>query len=299
MAALAHKNLDSPEISGGLSYGAPAYPDIITSGAERRARGIGAAYVDEYNQMLTNQYNNAYNYWLWQQQMNYESPKAQMERYLEAGLNPHYQTVSSGNPGSIPSSRAEVRGNIRQNQLNAISNGVSIATSIASLVSRGIGAIKDFASLPASVGKYRRLLTAVLSNKATGGELSNAIKALTKDSTSYIMGNYQTDGSSTPNLPDSLWYKSRFAGYQSTLLRNAIFEKQEDLLRVKTALARYDLNNLKPMQLETMRARLPMLAAQINYILSGTGLRIKENAWKDVKEGWKMLTDIVDAIIPF
>lgn len=300
--ALAKQIIPGTEPGSSLSYGgqppgSPDYPNLITSGYERRAAGIGRAYVDEYNQMLTNQYNNAYNYWLWQQQMEYNSPASQMARYLEAGLNPHYQTVDSGNAQGTPESKAQVRGNVRQNQLNSISTAIGVASSIASMMASGVSSLAKFASVPSSVRMYRKLLTGVLNNKLQGQSLSNALKELNLESTGVLMGNYP--GAMAPNIMDSLWYGSKQAGYEGSVLQNAIRGKEMTLLDLKAELSRYDLNNLRPAQLDVLRARLPFMAAQLNYILAGTGLRLKETSWKDPKEGVGLVAKILDAFIPF
>lgn len=53
--------------------------------------------------------NNEYQTQLWREQMEYNSPKAQMQRFKEAGLNPHliYSQGNSGNVGNAPSTQAQ------------------------------------------------------------------------------------------------------------------------------------------------------------------------------------------------
>lgn len=270
--------------SGALSYGAPAYPDIITSRQERRDRGIGAAYVDEYNQMLTNQYNNAYNYWLWQQQMQYDSPSSQMERLLAAGLNPHYQTVSSGNTQGIPTSKAEVRGNVRQNQLNAISSAVSVATSIASLVTQGITSLTKIASLPASIGAYRKLVTQALGNKVQGSELGNLLKRLDAFKEGNILGFREWEhglplterGLYDPEAP--FWENIR---YGSKLTKEKYLYQN-----LATQILEWKGNNILPQQLENMKASWQFLTA-------GTALRNLEIQWKNPKEVMGILKPLI------
>lgn len=57
----------------------------------------------EFSTALANQ-QNMWNYHMWQEQNAYNSPKAQMQRYVDAGLSPNlmYSQGNSGNSGSIP-----------------------------------------------------------------------------------------------------------------------------------------------------------------------------------------------------
>lgn len=82
---------------------------------------------NEYDTMLWNRQNqydqemwhkqNEYNLGLWHMQNQYNSPAAQMERYKEAGLNPHLiygqnnmaGTVSTANLSSAPARRSEAK----------------------------------------------------------------------------------------------------------------------------------------------------------------------------------------------
>lgn len=288
--ALAKQIIPGTEPGSSLSYGgqppgSPDYPNLITSGYERRAAGIGRAYVDEYNQMLTNQYNNAYNYWLWQQQMEYNSPASQMARYLEAGLNPHYQTVEGGNAQRTPESSAQVRGNVRQNQLNAISTGVQVATSIASLVTQGITSLTKVASLPASISAYRKLLNQALGNKVEGSGLGNLLKRLDafKEGNTLGMLEWQDGlpimerGLYDPTAP--FWRSQK---YGADLLK-ARYVYQD----LATQILEWKGNNLLPQQLENMKA-------QWEYLTAGTNLRNIEIDWKDIKE----INGLVRPLIP-
>ena len=78
-----------------LSGTPPPELNLVQSKKERKARGVDFDYMDSYNQGEMTRYNNEYNYWLWQQQAEYNSPAQQRARLEAAGLNPNYNSVDS------------------------------------------------------------------------------------------------------------------------------------------------------------------------------------------------------------
>lgn len=277
-------------------------PNIVTSIGDRSASGVGMNYVDTYNEAQMAQYNNAYNYWLWQQQLAYNSPKAQVARLKEAGLNPNFNSIDgTGNAQSIPASSGSLRSNIQQNRLNSIASAVNTATGLAQAISKGVNAYKTFVTTPANAAnQYRKLLTALLDGRITGQELSNNIRQLTYQKEGILSG-MAFGGMFDQNqrIQNSIWYRGALAGSYGKEKQNEIFDKQIELLSIKRDLAKYDLDHIQPAQLAILESKLPQIAAQINYLLAGTGLRVKEGAWKNAKEGVRLLSDLIDAIIPF
>ena len=79
-------NFKNPEATSKPKAPAPGLSDLI--------------FKAKYNQKLAN-YQNDYNYWMWQQQNQYNSPKSQMDRFTEAGLSKNlmYGQGDAGNAG--------------------------------------------------------------------------------------------------------------------------------------------------------------------------------------------------------
>ena len=77
--------------------------NYIASRSQRVANNVGRDYIDAFNQAQMAKYNNEYNYWLWQQQAEYNSPSNQVQRLLDAGLNPNYNSIEgAGNLSNSP-----------------------------------------------------------------------------------------------------------------------------------------------------------------------------------------------------
>lgn len=86
---------------------------LIAAGTQLVGQGINWASqgnmnkkTREWNQRMMN-YQNNWNYELWKQQNEYNSPANQMKRFKEAGLNPHliYGKGESGNATNIQSAK--------------------------------------------------------------------------------------------------------------------------------------------------------------------------------------------------
>lgn len=280
----------TPSNLGVQTDGQPYLPDLITSGDERRAKGIGLLYVDDYNANLQNQYNNAYNYWLWQKQMEYNSPAKQVERLRAAGLNPNFNSIEgTGNASSIPAAEGKLPGRIAQNAFSRVGTALNAASTVASLVSSGVSSLSKFAGIPAGIRAYRKILRGISEGKLERNSLDNALKELNLNGLGVLMGNYP--GDSAPGLLGSVWYRGKLADVALREAQQIVQEKQGELLDIKKNLMNYDFTFLTPM-------RLKEIVARVNYLIQGTGLRIKELNWKDTKESVKVITDIIDSIIP-
>lgn len=266
--------------------GAPSAPAIITSRASRIDSGIGALYVDDYNANLQNQYNNAYNYWLWQQQMEYNSPKAQVARLREAGLNPNFNSIEgTGNASSIPASQASLPGNIGKNRLNAISTGVSIATALATGISRGVGALKTFATTPLAIRNYRELLNRVLGTKFTGSLLDNDLKKLEVSGKNWTMG-FNGDEQITP-FEETLWGRSQLAQTGLQEQNRILAEKKVKYQGLLNDIKEWEKDNYNPQKLKNLEATW-------NNIVAGTALRNINIQWYDAMQA----TAVVRTLAP-
>lgn len=274
----------------GLNYsnltdaGAPSMPDLVLNGDSRRDKGVGLLYADEYNQAAYNAYNNAYNYWLWKQQQDYNSPKNQVARLKEAGLNPNFNSIDgTGNASSIPSSSASPRGNIAQNHLQAIGTAISMATGMAGMVSKGVSAMKTLAGTPKAIGAYRSFLSGIMGEKFENSRLDKWLKELELFKTSKLAGiDPQMYGFDFGKINEAapFWVRAN----NEAALSTAKVAYQD--LQNKINDWRY--KNILPQDLKNMKAQWEFLSA-------GTKLRNVEIQWKNPKEAM----GIIGGLLPF
>ena len=140
---------------------APSLEDRqVYSPRARKEAGVSSSYVDQYNDSQLAQYNNEYNYWLWQQQAEYNSPANQMARAREAGLNPNVVAgnVSSGNLSSTPESKANYKSHIFENKMQAVNTGINAFNSVINAVKDGVQSVSQLSGIPMDIANYRRLL---------------------------------------------------------------------------------------------------------------------------------------------
>lgn len=144
--------------------GAPSVADygLITSRQGRLAAGVSATedgrYSDAWNQARMAQYNNDYNYWLWQQQAEYNSPSNQVARLKAAGLNPNFNSIDgAGNLGSMPTSSANLTPSIGRNRSLGIQAVLGEVNSIIGAMSSGVESLSKLSDMPpiALMGEYR------------------------------------------------------------------------------------------------------------------------------------------------
>lgn len=177
-----------PEVSS-----APQISDynLAISKDSRKSSGIGQPsdgqwnYVDAWNQARMSQYNNDYNFWLWQQQAEYNSPSNQVARLKAAGLNPNFNSIDgTGNLGSMPTSSANMspsigsnRARMRQANTQAILGSVNATLNA---IGEGVSSLSKLSDLPPleSLGAYRKLLLNSAYNKQYGQELDNLNKLI-------------------------------------------------------------------------------------------------------------------------
>ena len=164
-----------PEISSApqLNY--------IASRSQRVANNVGRDYIDAYNQAQMAKYNNEYNYWLWQQQAEYNSPSNQVQRLLDAGLNPNYNSIEgAGNLSSIPSSSGSIAPSIGRNMNQRTSNMISAFNAMLSSVSTGVDTMSKLSDLPPleSLQAYRKTLYGLAKENLKGKELDNFNKMI-------------------------------------------------------------------------------------------------------------------------
>lgn len=265
-----------PSVASNLNYaslqdaGAPSAPNYAFGIGDAYRQGISPFAIDDYNQALQNQYNNAYNYWLWQKQAEYNSPKAQVARLKEAGLNPNFNSIDgTGNLGSIPTSSGSMPGKIQQGRLNAIGTAVQMATGLAGSLSKGVQALKTFSSTPASIKAYRKLLYGLLGESFSGSVLDNMLKDMKAKQLGVFTGLGTIDGGED-NIRNSLWYRS--LDFQTQMAEKKL--QYQDLLN---EIKEWEKDSYNPQKLSNLKATW-------QNIVAGTALRDINLDWYNANQ---------------
>lgn len=251
-----------------LSGTPPPELNLVQSKKERKARGVDFDYMDSYNQGEITRYNNEYNYWLWQQQAEYNSPAQQRARLEAAGLNPNYNSVDSGNLGSIPSSSGSITPSVGKNRALRQQMYVDSFNALVKSIGEGVSSVSKLSGIPNDVPAYRRMLKEYMGNKLGSSQVEYMLKqieAVFKSKTElgidlgWAFGSNQPDGSIVPTLPD--WEKSPV--FQNLGLKN---EDMQWLVKLR----QFDFNNTKPAELKSIQARARQIGAS-------AGLTEKQN----------------------
>lgn len=163
--------------------GAPQMPQVFSKEALNQAGvqtfGFGKDFTDNYINSQMAQYNNAYNYWLWQQQALYNSPAEQVKRLKEAGLNPNYNAIEgAGNLKDTPSSKADIHSSAGASGRENMALTLNYANSILEAVKKGIEMTSEIAALPSDIRLYRKHITQQMEDKTKAGQLNNWLKQI-------------------------------------------------------------------------------------------------------------------------
>lgn len=140
--------LDQSHVANDLRNYANQVADIregLPSGAGLRDSALTLA-----GQML----NNDFQYKMWQENNAYNTPIAQMQRLMEAGLNPHlaYQSVSTGNSGSPSGGGYDVGASMKARQ-GAVNSQTQRAQMILGAFDTAAGALQRFFDI---AGQYQQ-----------------------------------------------------------------------------------------------------------------------------------------------
>lgn len=247
--------------------GAPEL-NLVQSKGERKRRGVDFEYLDSFNQGEMTRYNNEYNYWLWKQQAEYNSPAQQRARLEAAGLNPNFNSVDSGNLGSIPSSSGSISPSIGKNKALLTQMYIDSFNALVKSIGEGVSDVSKLSGIPNDVPAYRRMLKEYMGNKLASSQVEYMLKqieAVFKSKTElgidlgWQFGSNQPDGSIVPTSPD--WEKSPV--FQNLGLKN---EDMQWLVKLR----QYDFNNTKPAELKSIQERARQIGAS-------AGLTEKQN----------------------
>lgn len=179
---------------------APQLHQIINRD-ERVANNIGITYLDQYNDAQLAKYNNEYNYWLWQQQAEYNSPANQVARAKEAGLNPNViaGNVSSGNLNSTPESRANFKSHIFENKMQGVNVGLNAFNSVLDAIKTGVQSVSGISGIPDDISSYRKMINSTMSEGREKMAVNRISQQLENIQKSYLLfGDY------SPKLMDAL-----------------------------------------------------------------------------------------------
>nr|QXN72806.1 MAG: DNA pilot protein [Microvirus sp.] len=246
--------------------------NLVNTRQERKQAGIGQAYVDQYNQAQMAKYNNEYNFWLWKQQQEYNSPKAQRARLEAAGLNPNFNSVDSGNVSSMPSSSGSVTPSIGANRQRNFQNAINLANSLLGSVKQGVDTMSSLSGIPADIKNYRQYLHDIGFNRFQSSTIDNTLKLLEKAYKSWeIFG-----------TTDHLKYRDENGDFRDDLISEGPRGRQTNLrnaaLSLMNDLRNFDLNNLKPLQVDKLNEEIDRIAEAVGFTAEQTkALRLSTN----------------------
>ena len=257
MAVAHHSNLSgAPELN------------LVQSKGERKRRGVDFEYMDSFNQGEMTRYNNEYNYWLWKQQAEYNSPAQQRARLEAAGLNPNYNSIDSGNLGSIPSSSGSITPSIGKNKALKTQMYIDTFNALVKSIGEGVSSVSKISGIPDDIPTYRRLLTQYMGHNAQSAEYNKILKsieAVWKSKTELgidiplLIPGYGENGDIWMQNAD--WEKSPL--FQNLGLKN-------DDMQWLVKLRQFDFENTKPEELKVIRERVRQIGAS-------AGLTEKQN----------------------
>lgn len=242
-----------------LSGTPPPELNLVQSKKERKARGVDFDYMDSYNQGEMVRYNNEYNYWLWQQQAAYNSPAQQRARLEAAGLNPNYNSVDSGNLGSIPSSSGSLTPSIGKNRALRQQMYVDSFNALVKSIGEGVSSVSKISGIPDDIPTYRRLLNQYLGHNVQSAEYNKilrSIEAVWKSKTELgidvplLIPGYGENG--------DIWMQ--YADWKNSPLFQNLGLKNEDLNWL-VKLRQFDFNNTKPEELKVIQERARQIGA--------------------------------------
>lgn len=214
----------SAMISGAAALGSAATSGAVNATANRRAY--------RWTRKLQ-EYQNAYNYAMWNKQNEYNTPVAMMKRYEDAGVNPMLVTGqgNGGNAGSVaPASSAQFQDQLRGDfGINAAINVLSQLAQLKKVKADTQNAEKDTELKQSGIDKNNAEISAINENAAWTAT-RNAIDVLKRD-------NFM------PVQLDQLKSQLVGIGLQNNLL--SLHAKSE---RLKQDTMKYQLDSILPLE---------------------------------------------------
>ena len=255
------------------------------------------AFVDAYNQAQMAKYNNEYNYWLWQQQAEYNSPSNQVQRLKDAGLNPNFNSIDgAGNLGSMPSSSGSITPSVGRNINASIGNVISSVNSLIQGVSQGVDTYKNLSDTPrlkdlsnyrdllyktarsqmreADYRQFRQLIGSVIDTLAAGGSMPDEFELPSP----FMVDSLHRDG--TPAESGFISISPQRGASFERLFYQALNAKEDNFIKQLVRAAKSFTNeNLLPKQLEVLEGKAGMSAIGKALERFSTGEHL---GWRDI-----------------
>lgn len=268
----------------------PPQMDILTSPKDRRQAGVASAYADTYNQSQMAKYNNEYNYWLWQQQMEYNSPQQQRARLEAAGLNPNYNSVDTGNVSSIPSSSGSLTPSIGKNTASYMQAGLQGFNALIGAIGQGIEDVSKISGIPKDIGTYRQMLSDVMGHQRGIKEVEKVLKRIQAAWSAhtelgidlpFVFEGVTSNGD--PWLYEPNWDQAQM--YRNLGLRNSnLYETWQSRL--------FERQNLLPSEQEKLQKQVEILGQTFN-------LNEKQLEWFNALAGTKVGSMLMPILVQF
>jgi len=262
--------------------GAPQM-NLVTSLTGAAKAGVNplsfkGAFVDAYNQAQMAKYNNEYNYWLWQQQAEYNKPSNQVARLKEAGLNPNFNSIEgAGNLGSMPSSSGSITPSIGRNVNARAGNVISSVNSLIQGVSQGVDSFKTLSDTPrlqdlsnyrdllyktarsqmrdADYRQFRQMIGSVIDTLAAGGNLPEEFEIPSP----FMVDSLYNDGS--PAQSGFITISPKQGAAFERLFYQALNSKEDNAIkRLVSAAKSYYNENIQPKEKEIIEGKAGMSA---------------------------------------
>lgn len=147
----------------GDQSGAPVAPSLILDrrGHYRNDQYVAPAGADTWNEYAMAKYNNEYNYWLLQQQQQYNSPEEQVKRLRAAGLNPNFNSIEgAGNTNfSMATSTRGLSSNVGSLGNQQLGLMLNAFNSTLGAIAQGVDMTSKISHMPSDIKAYRKALT--------------------------------------------------------------------------------------------------------------------------------------------
>lgn len=237
-------------------------------------------YSDQYQEAAMSQYNNAYNYWLWQQQAQYNSPEQQVVRLKAAGLNPNYNSIEgAGNLKDTPVSKADIHSNLSEQSISKTNQLLNVVNSVLNGIKEGVQTVSQISAIPDNIGLYRQYLRENLRGTVDGKNLDNYLKEIEGASKAF-----EYLGIETPyiNQPAGVGYDA-FSHYRYG--RELAENPRQGAVSVFTA----DAPHFQSLKLKNAFQSLMNEGAKIIPQLREGQVKINEQNLLNLKKNWELL----------
>lgn len=249
--------------------------NFLYSGGQRNQAGVSSHFQDTYNDYQLAQYNNDYNYWLWQQQQEYNKPINQVARLKEAGLNPNYNSIDgTGNVSNIPSSNASVRSHINADKATNLNNYIQLYNALLDGIKTGVASIHEYSQIPADIQTYRNGLKLFMQDKLAGQQIDNVVKGMEAARKAVDDWDYQTNGLSPYSVPNMLLENYINSDSRHNSITWLSSEEKLRGLELSNLLRDYNNKEIQPLQKKEIETRIHNIGLE-------SGLKGKELEWYD------------------